>query len=222
MVVKEIIYKRLNENEIKSSFDGEYWPSQMWYCLRRQYYDRIFPSATTYDMTRFTVLGEALHNLIADMLKNEEGISVISEVPIRIPHPKNPEIVFSGRADDIIIVQFTKERYVIEVKSTEDLQSKVKKGFLPKKEHKAQLNLYLRAYPKSHGILLYVDRGNFDMEEIPIEFDVELYESTLQRAEDLHKYLTQRKTPPPEGKSAPDFNWQCNYCIHKARCDREQ
>ncbi len=173
-------------------------------------------------MTRFTVLGGSSSQPYCGHVKERRRHLCYQRGSHKNTTSKNPEIVFSGRADDIIIVQFTKERYVIEVKSTEDLQSKVKKGFLPKKEHKAQLNLYLRAYPKSHGILLYVDRGNFDMEEIPIEFDAELYESTMQRAEDLHKYLTERKTPPPEGKSAPDFNWQCNYCIHKARCDREQ
>ncbi|WP_256202584.1 hypothetical protein [Sulfuracidifex tepidarius] len=42
MVVKEIIYKRLSENEIKDSFDGEYWPSQIWNCVRKQYYDRMY------------------------------------------------------------------------------------------------------------------------------------------------------------------------------------
>ncbi|BBG27505.1 PD-(D/E)XK nuclease family protein [Sulfuracidifex tepidarius] len=222
MVVKEIIYKRLSENEIKDSFDGEYWPSQIWNCVRKQYYDRMYPVSIGYESTRFTVLGSALHELIADLLKEEQGINVISEVPIRIPHPSNSEIVFSGRADDIIIIQFTKERYIVEVKSVDDLQDKLRKGFLPKLEHRAQLNMYLRAYPRSHGILLYVDRSNFEMEEIPMNFDQDLYNKTLERSESLHGYLLKRETPPPEAKQNQDMSWQCKYCVHKARCDREQ
>ncbi len=222
MVVKEIIYRRLSENEIKSIFDGEYWPSQIWNCIRKQYYERTSPIPEGYDVTRYTILGSALHNLIADLLKDEEGISVLSEVPIRITHPTNDSIVLSGRADDVIIVQFTKERYIIEVKTVEDLTDKLAKKFIPKLEHRAQLNLYLRAYPNSHGILLYIDRGNFEMEEIEMEFDRQLYQETMKRVEIFHNYITKREIPPAEAKQKQDFSWQCSFCLYKARCERDK
>jgi CRISPR-associated exonuclease Cas4 len=222
LVVKEIIYKHLSENEIREPFEGEYWPSQIWNCMRRQYYDRLYPVNAGYDSARFTVLGTVLHDLIAEILKREDSIRIQSEVPIRIPHPTNHDIVISGRADDLIVVEFTKERYLIEVKSVDDLQDKLRKGYLPRLDHRAQLNLYMKAYPRSKGILMYVDRSNFDIEEILVEFDEDLYKKTLERVERLHNYVKKREIPEAEAKLSQEMNWQCKFCIHRARCDRDQ
>ncbi|QKR00169.1 hypothetical protein GWK48_07095 [Metallosphaera tengchongensis] len=221
MVVKEIIYRNLVEKDYHDPYEGEYWPSQLWNCLRKQYYDRVFPMPLSMDSARFTTLGNALHDIIAELLKKEESVRVTSEVPVRIPHPTNHEIVISGRADDLIVVEFTKERYLVEVKSVDDLRNKLSKGFLPRKDHKAQLNLYLKAFPKSKGILLYVDRSNFDMEEIQVEFEEELYKKTLERAFILHSALKGKSTPKAEAKLDEEMKWQCGFCVHKARCDRE-
>lgn len=129
--------------------------------------------------------------------------------------------MISGRADDLIVVEFTKDRYLVEVKTTDGLRDKVEKGYLPRMDHKAQLNLYLKAYPKAKGIILYIDRSDFDMEEFQMDFDEQLYQKTLERAEMLHKAIEERKLPPAEAKQNKDMSWQCNYCIHKAKCDRD-
>lgn len=43
MVVREILYKHLVDDNYKEPYEGEYWPSQLWQCVRRQYYDRVSP-----------------------------------------------------------------------------------------------------------------------------------------------------------------------------------
>lgn len=221
MVIKEILYKHLANDDRLKQFEGEYWPSQIWNCLRRQYYDRLYPTASGAEAARFTLLGETIHELVADILKREPGIKIFTEVPVRIPHPTNNEIVISGRADDLIIVEFTNERYLVEVKTVSDLRSKVERGYLPRLDHRAQLNLYMRAFPKSKGVLFYIDRADFDAEEFQISFDQDLYNKTLQRVESLHRALNERNVPEPEAKKYSDMSWQCSYCVHKARCDRE-
>lgn len=96
VVLKEVVYKHLAERGFSEPFEGEYWPSQVWACLRKQFYDRLFPVNAGYDSARLTALGTVLHELIADLLKREESVRVSTEVPIRIPHPTNHEIVLSG------------------------------------------------------------------------------------------------------------------------------
>ncbi|WP_338067370.1 CRISPR-associated protein Cas4 [Sulfodiicoccus acidiphilus] len=193
----------------------------MWACLRKQFYDRLFPVNAGYDSARLTALGTVLHELIADLLKREESVRVSTEVPIRIPHPTNHEIVLSGRADDLIVVEFTRERYLVEVKSVDDLQEKLRKKYLPRLDHRAQLNLYLKAFPKSRGILMYVDRSNLDIEEIQLEFDEELYKRTLERVERIHELLKRRELPEAEAALSGELSWQCKYCVHLARCQRD-
>jgi CRISPR-associated exonuclease Cas4 len=219
MVVKEIIHKHLSYTSIPEFFDGEYWPSQIWYCLRKQYYSRISPIPMSLESKKFTTLGTIIHEFIAETLKKEESVRVESEVPIRIPHPNRHDIVISGRADDIIIVTVGKSRYVVEVKTIDDLESK--RSYLPKKEHIAQLNLYLRAYPNSKGIILYVDRGSFEMEEFEISFNPDLFNETIKRVEMLHDYLIKRELPPPEAKENQDMKWQCDFCEYRAKCEKQ-
>ena len=218
MVVKEIISKYLAKYELPEYYDGEYWPSQIWQCLRRQYFARLSPMPLPPDSLKTMALGTIIHEFIADVLKKEESIKVMSEVPIRIPHPTRHDIVISGRADDVIVISVGKARYVVEVKTVESLESK--RNFLPKKEHVAQLNLYLKAYPNAKGILLYVDRSNFDMEEFEINFDPKLFDETIKRVEILHEYLTKKEVPPPEAKENPEMQWQCSYCEYRNKCDR--
>ncbi|MEM1859835.1 MAG: PD-(D/E)XK nuclease family protein [Metallosphaera sp.] len=221
MVVKEIIYQHIVDDEFKQPYEGEYWPSQIWNCLRKQYYDRTSPVLSGIDSARFTVLGEALHDLVAEILKKEDSVKVTSELPLRIPHPTNHEIVISGRADDLIVIEFTKERYLVEVKSVDNLQHKVRNGYLPRLEHRAQLNLYMKAFPKSKGVLLYVDRSNFEMEEFILDFDEQLYLKTMERAELLHRAIKERKVPEPEAKLRDDMRWQCDFCLYRAKCDKD-
>ncbi|AWR94174.1 CRISPR-associated protein Cas4 [Acidianus brierleyi] len=220
MVVKEIIYKHLSSTSISEFYEGEYWPSQIWNCMRKQYYSRISPIPQTLDSAKITILGTIIHEFIADILKKEENIKVMSEVPVRIPHPSD-NIVITGRADDIILVSVGRTRYVIEVKTVEDVEEKKLKRYIPKKEHRAQLNLYLKAFPNSKGILLYVDRGNFEIEEFEVEFDQDLYNETVKRVEDLHNYLMRKTLPSAEAKNNPEMRWQCDYCDYRAKCERE-
>ncbi len=202
-------------------YEGEYYPSHLWKCLRQQYYERVFPHLKVDRNFGTMILGTKIHDMIADILRKEPGVVVKSEVPIRIPHPEDPEIVLSGRADDVIVIEVGRQRYVLEVKTVEDLENQIKNKRIPKIEHVAQLNVYLRAYPKSIGVLLYIDRTDFSMEEFVYEFDEQLYKKTLERAKRLHEALKAKVPPEPEAKQNHDMQWQCKFCYFSLQCERD-
>ncbi|MBP1357969.1 MAG: hypothetical protein JZD40_05740 [Sulfolobus sp.] len=224
MVVKEIIYKQLLEDNssLSEPFLGEYWPSSIWDCMRRQYYTRNYPIRPNVDQLRYKTLGSLIHEFIAKLLSKNETFKVISEVPVRLPHPTNNEIVIVGRADDILVLEAGKLRYVVEVKTVDDLRTQLSKGRLPRKNHMAQLNMYLRAFPNSTGILLYIDRSNFDMEEFQISFDPQLYNESIKRAETLHEFLRAKKLPPPEAMHNEEMKWMCKNCEFRNKCEKDE
>jgi RecB family exonuclease len=222
MVLKEIITRRLLDEVANyyPPFEGEYYPSQLWKCLRQQYYERTIPHLNVMKFGGL-VLGTVIHDYIADLLKEIEGAKVLSEVPIRIPHPEDEGIVLSGRADDVIVLEVGRQRYVVEVKTIDDLENALRKGWVPKKEHVAQLNVYLRAFPNAKGILLYVDRSDFEMEEFEVNYDPQLFKETLDRAKTLHYALKNKILPEPEAQLNPDMSWNCRFCPFASICERD-
>ncbi|MGC9104977.1 MAG: CRISPR-associated protein Cas4 [Thermoprotei archaeon] len=222
MVLKEIIAKKLLDEvaDYYPPYEGEYYPSHLWKCLRQQYYERTIPHLNVINFGPL-VMGTIIHDYLAKVFEKIEGARVYSEVPVRIPHPDHPEIVLTGRADDVILVEVGRSRYVVEVKTHDDVETAMKKGWIPKKEHVAQLNVYLRAFPGAKGILLYVDRSDFQMEEFIIEFDEELYRKTLERAKRLHEAIKNRAVPEAEAKQNESMSWMCRNCPFASICEKD-
>ncbi len=223
--VDEIIMSELRRAQRRHSrVLGEYWPSQIYSCLRKQYYSFYGDEVFGDDALRNFEAGNAYHDLIARTLQkwgNTTGARVQTEVPIRIPHRDHPEIVFSGRADDIILIEKERRRFILEVKTTTNLVQKLRDNNIPRREHLAQLNLYLRAYPYSSGILMYVDRATLKTHQFDLEFEQHIYDETMKRVAALHNYLKESRLPPPEAKESGSV-WMCRYCSFLGLCSNNQ
>lgn len=203
---------------------GEYWPSQIFVCIRKQYYSVFLEERPSEAQLKLFEAGNLVHEFLANLLSEwgeKNKVKVLKEVPIRIPHHELMDIVVSGRADDLIFLDDGSRRYLVEVKTTKNLEWLISKEALPKKEHLAQLNFYLRAYPNSHGILLYVDRSTFKMRQFDVDFNQQLYRQVMDRVKVLHGYITRHLLPPPEAKETGQ-QWMCKECYFSEMCDKQQ
>ena len=187
---------------------GVYHPSEIGYCLRKQYYSYVLGGAGFSDetLTVFAV-GDAVHRMVADFL---EISAENREVEIRLPVGEGAEL--HGRAD-IIIAKNGEER-IIEVKSTSHDYT------APKPEHELQLQVYLHALGIERGILLYIGKTSGKITAFDIRRDPQKLEEIKERVLALHRAIISRRPPPPEGKLKP--LWQeCRYCPFKHICDAE-
>lgn len=203
---------------------GEYWPSQLFVCMRKQYYSMFMEEKHSEAQLKMFEAGNLFHEFLANLLSEWGEINkvrVLKEVPIRIPHHESTDIVVSGRADDLILLEDGSRRYLVEVKTTKNIEWLVGKGLLPKREHLAQLNFYLRAYPNSRGILLYVDRSTLKMRQFDVVFDQQLYKQIMDRVKILHGYVSRRILPPPEAKETGQ-EWMCKECYFTEVCGKNQ
>lgn len=220
-----MISNYLNRDKSKRNrAEGEYWPSQVFGCVRRQFYSQFIPEEYTEETLALFTAGDVFHDFFGRLLEqwgSARGYRVLREVSLRIPHTTNPSVVLSGRADDIIILYEEKERYVVEVKTTQKLSEQMKHNQLPRKEHLGQLNIYLRAYPGSKGIILYLDRSTLKTKQFVVSYNDDLYDEAMNRIEILHRHILSRTLPEPEAKRIGEA-WRCKMCTYKAVCDKNE
>lgn len=227
-LLREYLLEEDAENDIKHPRRvGVYWPSQVWDCLRKVFYEYTLREPPTEETIRFGALGNIIHEYVAHILKSFSerygGYRVESEVEVKIEHPRLKGVFISGRVDDLILVEWSGDRrghskVLIEVKTV----SKLSDGGLPRFEHVAQLNTYLSLYPEAEGILLYISRSNLDTRVFRIRFDRELYERTLGRVEEVHRYVSGGHLPPPEAKLRGGERWRCMHCQYAEVCRSAQ
>ncbi|PSN82602.1 hypothetical protein B9Q01_07575 [Candidatus Marsarchaeota G1 archaeon OSP_D] len=228
-LLKEYLLEEDAEKNVKHPRRiGVYWPSQVWDCLRKVYYEYTLKEPATEETIRFGALGNVLHEYVARILKSVSekygGYTVQNEVEVKIEHPNLDGVTISGRVDDLILIEWSKEKdapkhskILIEVKTLAKLSSKENHN-LPRFEHICQLNTYLSLYPDAQGILLYISRSNLDTRVFTLEFDKQLYEKTLKRVEEVHRYLSSGVLPPAEAKISKNERWRCMHCQYAEVC----
>jgi len=165
---------------------------------------------------------------------------VESEVNVRIPieyvtSTGREHLVLSGRMDNVVILKrrpteargggggrtgvTAQQTLIVEVKSVAGYRAPQSEADeLPFKEHRAQLNCYLKAYPYAQGVILYVSRRDLEMREYPVRYDETLWLETEARLRILHEYLKRGVTPPPEAKMDPRRHWECAHCPYHDVC----
>jgi CRISPR/Cas system-associated exonuclease Cas4 (RecB family) len=219
--LKKLMLKAQEEKR-KELKNGVYYPSLLFSCMRRTYYQyrkqKMFPE----DVESILYAGTKIHEVFAQLLEQvaqEIKAEFSTEVPIRLVKPReegNP-VVISGRADDVFVLE-GEETIVVELKTTASLDRLLEKGLLPKTAHVKQLNVYLAGYPGALGILIYIDRNTFRCVQFEVKFDSKMLIETFERAERLHEALTSERLPPPEAKNDPEERWQCRNCPYLEEC----
>jgi len=165
---------------------------------------------------------------------------VESEVNVRIPveyvsNAGREHLVLSGRMDNVIVikqhpaetgkegggeVRGATQTLIVEVKTVAGYRApqNSEADELPFKEHRAQLNCYLKAYPYAQGIILYISRRDLEMREYHVHYDETLWLETENRLRALHEHVKRGVIPPPEAKTDPRRHWECANCAYHNIC----
>lgn len=210
---------------------GVYYPSSIFSCLRKSYYDYTSPMPHNLDTLKIFGQGIAYHNIVQKALtfyaKKHPEIKIQNE-------PEDVERIYKGKKDGIELhgrmdcfLKTKKGITIIEIKSINGL------NYAPKEEHISQLNYYLHFYPDAEGILLYMNKarkdGDFyeDFREFKYGYDEGLFNMLLKRALSLHEHLTKKELPMPEAyMRGGTTDWECGRqntggCPHKLKCFTE-
>jgi len=219
MIVEEI-QRYIQENyEDKKKKIGYYYPSQIPYCLRKQYWDYIDPLPPSEESINVFFLGNLIHEAVEKILG--EKISGKSEKQLLIPVDLRQGIFITGRAD-LVLENDEDEITVVEIKTTNSLVYKDKDGFKEKNEpsehHIVQIMPYLYAFNAKQGIIVYIDRQRMKMKEFVVHRDWRMMEKIFERVRKLHEHIVKKKLPPPESMKDPRRRWECGYCQYKFRC----
>ncbi|MFP3214734.1 MAG: PD-(D/E)XK nuclease family protein [Nitrososphaeria archaeon] len=188
---------------------GVYHPSEIGYCMRKQYYAYVVGGAGFDDETLVIFeIGNAIHEMVGNML----GVPA-EEREVEISLQVENGVELRGRAD--IIMVRNGETHIIELKSTSHDYA------VPKPEHVVQLQIYLEALHVQHGILLYINKTNGKVSGFDIFYDEAKVAEIKKRVLTLHDYIINKILPPAEGKSKQVWE-ECRYCPYKQRCDRDE
>ena len=188
---------------------GVYHPSEVGYCMRKQYYSYVVGGAGFDDETLVIFeIGNAVHEMVGNML----GIPA-EEREVEITLPAGDGAQLHGRAD--ITMLRNGETHIVELKSTShDYDS-------PKTEHEIQLQVYLEAMNVKHGILLYINKASGKVSGFDIMHDETKVNEIKRRVLELHNHTMNKTLPPAEGKNKPAWQ-ECRYCPYKQRCDKDE
>jgi CRISPR-associated exonuclease Cas4 len=223
--INEYLTKRQEENKHELVI-GKYSPSLLPMCLRRQYFEYIYPQEVSIEKQKIFEMGNVIHSKIAEILSKSKNIKVhIEERSLTLMNPAY-DFIISGRLDNFIIMKEGGKNIIIEVKSAKALQTYDPETRTfnpmtePKHDHVSQLNLYLYALPNSEGTLLYVNKNTLETKQFNVKPDKEMLNESFQRAQTLDTHLKTKTFPVAEAKMNPDTNWQCKYCEFVQSCDK--
>jgi CRISPR/Cas system-associated exonuclease Cas4 (RecB family) len=207
---------RFIETERRPKSIGRYYPSEIGSCLRKVWYSYKYPVATAPELLKVFHLGNIMHEFVVAVLRSEKNKEVDllkSEFPLRID---GDGFVVSGRVDDLILVKESGKSWVVEVKSTKDIDYVEK----PDERHLMQLQLYMHAAGVHNGMVLYIDKTDLRSKVFPEEYSGEKAKAIMQRFGELHQLLSNNLLPPPEAKKKEETQWMCRYCEYAEKCGK--
>ncbi len=197
---------------------GRYYPSEIGSCMRKVWYSYKYPQELQPELLKIFEVGNMLHGFVVEVLKSEKNKDVQllrSEFPLKI---ETPDFLISGRVDDLVLVKASGKTIVVEVKSTKSIDF-VKEA---SESHVMQLQLYMHATGIHNGMVLYIDKGNLQSKQFPIEYDEGQVKEILERFKQLHQLLTSNLLPIDEAKKNQDKQWLCRFCEYTEKCERNE
>lgn len=215
-----IDFNKMIDNHIarehKAKEIGRYFPSEIGNCLRKLWYSYKYPQEIEPDLLKIFEVGNIMHGFVTEVLSSDRNKDVKllqTEFPFKI---KLEDFLISGRVDDLVLVNKSGKKLLVEVKSIKDI-SFVEE---PRTNHVTQLMFYMHSLGIHNGLILYVDKNNLQSKIFEIPFDKNRSEMILERFRILHKNLKENKLPLAEAKEIEDINWMCKLCEYKDKCDK--
>lgn len=225
-IINKIIDDAINRGTKKRE-EGIYYPSELAFCLRRNYFLYKKPKEVSLRTLKIFEAGNIFHSWFHNLFENSSIVSL---------HEKEGSLVFDdngvqirGRFDDFILlrvdlnseiyqqlVSLGIEKYILmEVKTVRNVQF-IKK---PLMHHAMQLNFYMNRLKLSNALFLYVDRRDMRLKVFRWQYSSKLFERLVDRANKLNHFVINNILPPAEGKNIKVMNWMCRYCHYKSECN---
>jgi CRISPR-associated exonuclease Cas4 len=203
------------EKDDKEKNDNVFYPSELPYCKRKNYYSRRCNIPFDAETKRLFHMGNLIHNFITFLLKkNFEGKLIDSERSLTVIADAEHDIDIRGRLDNLVMIndESGSEKTIFEVKSTANI-SFMKEA---QEHHVMQITPYLRALQMKKGYIVYVEKNTLKTKVFPVEYNKEIFLKLVNRAKDIAKHLRENTLPEADGKKS---KWECNYCSYKTQCD---
>ncbi|MDG6928561.1 MAG: PD-(D/E)XK nuclease family protein [Nitrososphaerota archaeon] len=198
------------DNRVHRRRIGQYYPSGLGSCLRRQYYEYVDPRPPEPETLAVFATGKGIHEAVADALSNSSSVKVERvELPVKLKISE--EASLSGRVD-ILLAEIAGKKAIVEVKSTSTLPSEPHLG------HVMQLQTYLHALDLDLGLILYWDKKTGELECFRSLRDVSWLQEVGERVVILHEHLKAGRPPRKEAYEEGRY-WQCDLCPYKTTCD---
>jgi CRISPR/Cas system-associated exonuclease Cas4 (RecB family) len=208
MNVQEVIDFKLAEREAKERTgwycsDFGKCPVGLW--MERKGFQKTSPFDAR--LIRVFKMGDLVEKFVIESL-GEEVMETQGSIEI-------PEVSVRGRFDVL-----TREPRLLEVKSmhSNGFHWRMKAGFQPLPQHKAQVMMYLHVlkekYPDLKADLVYVSKDDGLIQQIPIYYDPKLMAKILEFFGMLETCWKEDKLPPlPESKEFDEVKgkWSVNF-----------
>ena len=205
----EVIEKMIEEairKEERERVEGVYYPSELPFCLRRNYFLYKVKKEVSLPVLKIFELGNMLHSWFSKVFERA-GVLDRSEEKM-VYH--DGLITIKGRCDDIIKLKKSGKRILLEIKTVRNLRF-IKE---PKREHAMQLSFYMFALGFKKAYLVYVDRRDLRIRVFTVSFDESLFNELVERAHLLDSFVKNNEKPPKTSKK-----WMCNYCQYRWECE---
>jgi CRISPR/Cas system-associated exonuclease Cas4 (RecB family) len=206
------------KRESRAKSPGRYYPSEIGGCMRKTWYSYKHPKKLQPELLKIFEMGNMVHDFVVKVLESEKNREVQllqSEFPLKI---EQPDFLISGRVDDLVLVKTSGKTFVVEVKSTKSIDY-VKEAA---ESHVMQLQLYMHATGIHNGIVLYIDKGNLQSKQFPIEYSETEVNGILKRFGELHQLLGSNLLPIDEAKKEAGKQWLCRFCEYSEKCEKNE
>jgi len=206
-LISNFIDKKVIERKYKI---GVYYPSELPFCLRKQFFRYTVPKDVAPEQKRVFGVGWVWHQFIYQVLKNSKDVKVLEvEKTYRLKHPSK-KIILECTPDAKI--QKNGKQYLIEIKSAKALTQITE----PQIEHVFQIMPYMYATQTKKAILLYIHKTTLETKEFQINFEPEKLTLMFERARRLDEALRKKVLPSRVGAGG---EWQCKNCEYRIECE---
>lgn len=221
-MVKIIDFNEMIENylkrENKPKMIGRYYPSEIGSCIRKLWYSYKYPQETDIDLVKIFEMGNIIHDFISKVMesdKNPHVELVAKELPLTLDMK---DFIVSGRIDDVLLLKENGKKFLVEVKSTKNLEMATE----PNRSHVMQLQLYMHATGIEEGMILYVDKNNLKSKAFEVKYSKEEAEEVIKRFIELNICLITDQLPFSEARRDPSMMWMCRFCDYNDKCERNE
>jgi CRISPR/Cas system-associated exonuclease Cas4 (RecB family) len=201
---------------------GRYYPSEIGKCIRNVWYSYNHPLEIKPELRRVFEMGNILHDFVIEVLRDGRNGDVRlleAEMPFKMGFGEGKDaFVVSGRIDDLLLLEASGKKILVEVKSSKSL--KYMRG--PMNHHMTQLQFYMFATGVHDGILLYVDKSSLETRSFDVKFSDDHAAKIVEKFGRLHKHLVDSSLPSSEAKNDESEKWMCSYCEYADKCAKDE